>query len=163
MRKLLMGLALVIALPSSAQSQPSDAGDVYVVHGACIDAKFGPLNISDICSGKLVSFTTATGRVAFVFTLEGDSIVQLSGKGIRQSHPDSAHVLQPIDMVRTNVGNDNPENLGNIPSQGSCLFGDLFSGPSTISCRVNLRGRKDGLVILKFRTDGDAPELISAE
>ena len=148
--------ASAISISTSMPLRASGRSDeVFSLHGACSSMRVGPKNLTRYCQGKLVSFTTANGRVGFIFMIGKEGILQFSGAGTKQTRLPGERASQPIDKVRLTLAETAPEAEVTSVGTGRCVYGNPFSGTSNISCRVS-SGR--GLFLAEFVTDGSAPE-----
>lgn len=145
-----------VFLASAATAQPVLAtAQAFIMHGACTQLKVGLRDLTSTCEGRLVSFTTANGRVAFVFSFGGEGLLQFAGSGPKQRKLPGERAIQPIDRVRFTLARTAQADATTTPANGSCIYGNPFAGTSRVTCRVKA-GR--GWFSATFVTDGQPPE-----
>lgn len=117
--------------------------------------RLGADDMTRFCQGKLVSFTTANGRVGFIFLIGDEGILQFSGAGAKQTQLAGERASQPIDRVRFTLAKTAPEAATTTDATGYCVYGNPFAGTAKVACRVISAQRT---FVAEFVTDGSPPE-----
>lgn len=150
-----IGIALALAAASSASAaEPAGTGpDYYVLSGTCAAMTIDGEDVTEACQGKLVSFTTANGRVGFIFAF-GKALLTFSGAGDDQTLLPGERASQPIDTIRLTKIDTDPGKPKSTPATGTCVYGNPFAGATTIACTATV---EKSVLHAEFVTDGTPP------
>lgn len=146
------GLWMWPTAPVPAQTKIGDA-DMSALEGSCNRLVIGSLDLTDACSGKLLSVAYPDGRVGFYFVLNDGRIVTFTGMDGDNPTPDTDVVnLDRLIMTRK----DTPDQPDVSDVSGTCAFGNPFRGAMTVSCEGSL---PEGIGFTgSFTTDGQPPK-----
>lgn len=134
---------------------PSDVIVTAMLSGTCERLVVFGTNFSDHCDGRIVQSVYDNGRAGFTLAI-GDKGRAATFSGIERDKPDADSQLQSLDKVVFTIGIEKvPPNV--TPVTGSCVYGNPYKGPVTISCQGTDADNKPYL--LQFRTDGSPPSI----
>lgn len=147
--------------PAAATSEPEEAtgfSDMIVtamLSGTCERLVVFGTNFSDHCGSRIVQSVYNNGRAGFTLAI-GDKGGAATFSGIEGMKPDADSQLQSLDKVVFTIGIEEvPPNVAAVT--GSCVYGNPYKGPVTISCQGTDADNKPYL--LQFRTDGSPPSI----
>ncbi len=151
MRLSLPGLLLAMLLTTGqavAQNDPGAPG-VAVAKGICSRLITGADDYTEKCDAQAASVTLDDGTIMFVFSIEGTP-VGFSGDGHAVTRGFGGAGILPVDFVSLGANAE----LGAFQAEGTCLFGDPYSGPANIWC---VAVTEAGPFVATFKTDGSPP------
>lgn len=133
----------------------SDLIVTAMLSGTCERLVVFGTNFSDHCDGRIVQSVYDNGGVGFTLAI-GDKGGAATFSGIEGGKPDADSQLQSLDKVVFTIGLEEvPPNVTAV--MGSCVYGNPYKGPVTISCQGTDADNKPYL--LQFRTDGSPPSV----
>lgn len=105
-------------------------------NGECESLQFKARNFSDICTNKMLHFTTKSGRSVFDFILASGGVIAFSGGKDRQ--PELNYYVLELDQVYQRDKDSNGlEISSNNPVSGECILrGDPLT-QATIICNAH--------------------------
>jgi hypothetical protein len=137
-----------VAAPLDKANNPGRPGTA-VAQGQCSRLITGADDYTAKCDPQAASVTLADGTVSFIFTIEGTPVV-FSGDGKSVVRAFDGAMKLPIKFVA--IGKD--AKLGAFEADGSCAFGDPYSGAAIIWCAALTEA---GPFVVTFKTDGSQP------
>ncbi|PND27042.1 hypothetical protein [Sinorhizobium sp. M4_45] len=133
----------------------SDLIVTAMLSGTCESLVVFGTNFSEHCDGRIVQSVYSTGRAGFSLAI-GDKGGTATFSGIEGMKPDADSQFQSFDKVVFTIGLEEvPPNVAAVT--GSCVYGNPYKGPVTISCQGTDADNKPYL--LQFRTDGSPPAI----
>lgn len=146
---------------AAAVSEPEQAtglSDLIVtamLSGSCERLVVAGDTFSDYCNGGIIQSVYSTGRAGFTLAI-GDKGGAVTFSGIEGTKPNADSQLQSLDKVVFTIGIEEvPPNVTAVT--GSCVYGNPYKGPVTISCQGTDADNRPYL--LQFRTDGSPPSI----
>lgn len=144
-----------MAPEQEAATGHSDLMVSAMLSGTCERLVVFGTNFSDHCDGRIVQSVYNNGRAGFALAI-GDKGGAATFSGIERGKPDADSQLQSLDKVIFTIGLEEvPPNVTAVT--GSCVYGNPYKGPVTISCQGADADNKPYL--LQFRTDGSPPSI----
>lgn len=152
-KRFMMAVALASSMAGTSHAE-NRGNEAFSLRGECSAMQLGTDDMTRFCQGKLVSFTTANGRVGFIFLIGDEGILQFSGAGAKQTRLAGERASQPIDRVRFTLSKTAPDAATSNAATGHCVYGNPFAGASKVTCRVISAKRT---FVAEFVTDGTPP------
>ena len=139
---------LLASSQSLGANDPGRAGTA-VAKGECSRLITGADDYTAKCDPQAASVTLVDGTIVFVFTIEGTP-VGFSGDGKLVGPAFDGAMKLPVNFIA--IGEN--ARLGAFEAEGSCVFGDPYSGTANIWCVAITQA---GPFVAVFKTDGSPP------
>lgn len=135
--------------PGAAHAENPLKG-LMLLKGRCMRLVIRGQDATRICNPALMNTEYADGRTGFYFTAQKDTVVTFSGMGPEQITLRAGTIVQPIDMIITNIAG----RVDKVRAVGRCRFGNPYKGSALIACEADTA---NGSYVGTFATDGSAP------